>query len=297
MSNLENLLNQEHETPPLSFNDLPEEEKLAFAVEDAKLTKTLDSSHEMFLEFYNTKDATLRAKLLLANQPLVTFILHKYYSSNNPVFNELRDDMLQEGNIGLMAAVDGFNPNLGFKFSTYGAWWIRQSINTYLVYTEPTIKIPSHIRTAQNKLQKQLKEENKTLSDVLLGVDDTYEGKEIPNFTKKMISSITSAFVSKYIQSLEKEDASSENGSMICAKDYLIDESETQDVKLNKQSVVNFAAKALRKLTPQERLILLLRFDVISSDEAIKYGKMFEVPKKAKVKSIKKIVKEEEVSA
>lgn len=281
---LEGLENPGDKSDPLLFSHLqPPEEK--FDLEDPKLKKQVENQASLFVEFYKTKDKTLREKLINANMPLVTYILAKYYNNVNINEKDIKDDLLQEGTVGLMTAIDGFNPELGYKFSTYGAWWIQQTINNYLVFIEPSIKIPGHIRSAQNKLTKQLKEQGISLGDVISGVDKTYEGKEIPGFTKKMFGSITSAFQAKFVSSLDTEvmgGSKANEDNSLTAKDLLPDASETCEQMLSKQTVIDFACKALKKLTPKEKIILLLRFDVISFDQAGKFYNMFSLEQKKK---------------
>lgn len=76
-----------------------------------------------------------REKLILANQGLVVFLVKKYKG-----IEEL-SDLIQEGNLGLMKAIDRFDPKLGYSFSTYASWWIKQSIQHYLFRVKPRISI------------------------------------------------------------------------------------------------------------------------------------------------------------
>ena len=72
----------------------------------------------LFSEYQETKNKILKNKIILKNQPLVTYIVNKYYAAKLQQ-HSVRDDLLQEGSIGLMSAVDGFDPHRGYKFSTY----------------------------------------------------------------------------------------------------------------------------------------------------------------------------------
>lgn len=279
-----NLLAVEEENPAVEvFTELPEDIQASFAITDLTVSTVSEKSQAMFEEYYKTKNKTMREKLVLLNQPLVNFIISKYY--NNSSVSELKDDLVQEGTIGLMSAVDGFDPGLGYKFSTYGAWWIRQTINAYLSNVEPSIKVPAHIRSAQNKLSKQLKVEGKTLTDLFAGTDPEASNKEIPGFTKKMISSISSAYSAKFVNSLEQEiDCDSLLSSGMKTP---VDKKVSPEILIAKNQVIGLMAKALQSLTPDEKLILLIRFDVISSDEVAKHRESFNKKPKRKYSSLK----------
>lgn len=85
-------------------------------------------------------DAAARQKMIQANLRLVVKIAHDYATSGLPLL-----DLISEGNIGLMKAVDRFDPSKGGKLSTYAAWWIKQSIKRALANQSKTIRLPVHL--------------------------------------------------------------------------------------------------------------------------------------------------------
>jgi RNA polymerase primary sigma factor len=93
-----------------------------------------------------------RAKdeLVLANQRLVVHIASKYINRGLPFL-----ELVQEGNLGLMRAVEKFEWRRGYKFSTYGTWWIRHAISRAIANQTRTIRLPVHIRDAIRKLVKE----------------------------------------------------------------------------------------------------------------------------------------------
>jgi RNA polymerase primary sigma factor len=85
-------------------------------------------------------DAEARKKLIVGNLKLVITIAHSFASYTVPFL-----DLVEEGNLGLIKAVSRFDPDKGFRFSTYASWWIRQSIVRAISNSSRTIRIPIHV--------------------------------------------------------------------------------------------------------------------------------------------------------
>jgi RNA polymerase primary sigma factor len=90
-----------------------------------------------------------RERLIMANTRLVISVAKKYQGQGVPFH-----DLIQEGNLGLMRAVDKFDPGLGYKFSTYATWWIRQAVTRALADQGRTIRLPVHMGESIRKLSR-----------------------------------------------------------------------------------------------------------------------------------------------
>lgn len=105
-----------------------------------------EEEQSLFKKYKETKDADAYEKIIICNQGLVASIAKDYLRPEIEI-----EDLVSEGNIGLMRAIEKFDHKKGFKFSTYAVWWIRQGIIRYLNNEGRTIRLPVH---AQEKLIK-----------------------------------------------------------------------------------------------------------------------------------------------
>lgn len=100
----------------------------------------------------------LRNQLIVKNAGLVVFVVNKFFN-HTKLQKKHREDLISEGNLGLFDAIEGFDPDLGYRFSTYATWWVRQSCSTYLKEKLPEIHTPSHVRVAYTKLSRLMRVE------------------------------------------------------------------------------------------------------------------------------------------
>jgi RNA polymerase primary sigma factor len=126
-----------------------DEERLGSRIEAARhAAATLDDDSRRFdaaerarLEQAVADGAAARREFIQANLRLVVSVARRYESSGLALL-----DLIQEGNLGLMRAVEKFDHRKGFKFSTYATWWIRQAIGRAIADGARTIRVPSHVR-------------------------------------------------------------------------------------------------------------------------------------------------------
>jgi RNA polymerase sigma factor (sigma-70 family) len=218
----------------------------------------ISADQNLFLEYSKTKNNKVKNEIAIKNQKLVTYVVNRFYNKKKE-HKDLREDLLQEGRIGLLSAIDGFKPELGFQFSTYATWWIKQSINNYLLNQLPLIKVPSNVRTVQNKVLRKLREENMALKDLIEGNAATLE------ITEKMLKAINASLKSKWVSSLE-DPVTSDSGNDSVLQDLISNPDEaTLDSLTDYGTLKNCLKKSLAALPERERFILLLRYNIIDS--------------------------------
>lgn len=109
-----------------------------------------DASMSLFAEVETAdekKKKIVKNKLICSNLRLVVSIAKQFRKSMIPL-----EDLIQEGNLGLIKAVDKFDYKKGFRFSTYATWWIKQAIQQLILKRRKTIRLPAHAAGLQNKL-------------------------------------------------------------------------------------------------------------------------------------------------
>ncbi len=205
-----------------------------------------------------------KKELMEANLRLVVSVAKRYLGSDLSLL-----DLIQEGNIGLMKAVDRFQYRRGFKFSTYATWWIRQAITRAIADHSRTIRIPVHMVETLNRISRI----NRTMVNEL-GREPTPE--ELAQRTgvpaKKVRLILESSRKPLSLETPIGED--SELG------DFLEDKSAgSPNDTLMTQDLTTQVERALATLSPKEKEILRLRFGIGEEGEHTleEVGKRFEV--------------------
>lgn len=110
---------------------------------------TLEEELKYTRLYKETGDKEYKDILVTRNLRLVVNIAKTYRSANLPFL-----DIIQEGNLGLMRSIETFEPDMGYRLSTYSYWWINQSIQRYIFNNSDTIRLPVHVKEKQFKFHK-----------------------------------------------------------------------------------------------------------------------------------------------
>ena len=242
---------------PLLTNE--EEVHLAKAIERSRAasrsltnkgTRATDAERHKY-EAFIEEGRRAREHLIKANTRLVVSIAKKYMGRGVPFL-----DLIQEGNLGLMKSVEKFNYKLGFRFSTYATWWIRQTITRAIADQSRTIRVPVHMNDRIRRLYKVTRELEQSLgrapSPAEVATELGIDSEQVEWMLK----------VSWRPLSLEQpigEEEDNEFGSFV-EDENTPSPSQTVYENLLKDKI----EEVLNTLSPREQRILRLRFGLVN---------------------------------
>ncbi len=198
-------------------------------------------------------DTAARDRMVRANLRLVVNIARAYTNKGLPL-----QDLIEEGNLGLLRAVEGFDPNMNTRFSTYGTYWIKQSIKRSLVNSAKTIRIPAYMVELLSKWRRATAQ----LTDELGRPPTPEEVAKLLEVPKKKLRIVKKA-IQLYNSTPQTEQADSgwSLGEMVADQRQKGPEAEMLET-----DNLTHVYKMLETMDPREATILRMRFGLDDSE-------------------------------
>lgn len=249
-------------------NSLFSEENLTNYIREISKFKNLTLDEEQELAKKGTKEA--KQQLTQANLKLVVTIARKViHTSKLPMI-----DLIQEGNIGLMVAVDKFNWKFGYRFATYASWWIKQAMFKAISEQSHSVKIPVYIQETLSKYSKIKAEMEK----------ENQKSVDIEAVAKKM--NIESDKINNYLNAYKKTlsleaDYEMQNGSEVKLVDIIEDKCSSVTKEIEYESLKKDIVSLLNNLKDREQKVITMRFGLDGSERQTleEIGKIYGVTK------------------
>ena len=218
---------------------------------EAKAMMSISSQRELarLLKLAQTNLMQAKARMIEANLRLVISIAKGYVNRGLAM-----TDLIQEGNLGLMKAVDKFEYRRGYKFSTYATWWVRQSVTRAVADFGNTIRIPVHMTESYNKIRRhkqQFLQQN--------GRQPTeHELAELADLPLAKVQLLTQAM--RGVESIDAPIGDDEDATKL---DFVRgDEHDDPSRAFQDRSMVDCIKKSLDELAPREAQVLRLRYGI-----------------------------------
>lgn len=251
----------------ISFNT----EEMGAYLKKVNSYKSLDSAEEKEIA-RKAKNGDKEAKKILvqSNLKLVLTIARKaIHVSKLPMV-----DLIQEGNLGLMIAVEKFNPDLGYRFSTYASWWIKQAMFKAISEQSHCMKIPVYIQETLSKFSKVKAEMERAYNCQVTNKDVAQKMNLEPEKVDTYLSAYTTTV------SIEGSfDA--KNGSELNVADILEDKTTSVEASIQYEELKKEIANVVSTLKEREQSVIKMRFGLenFARTTLEDIGKMFGVTK------------------
>ena len=243
---------QEDKTPYSSLRKL---------MDSANAYPLLTADEEVYLaKGIKAGDEGAREKLIESNLRLVINTVFKYCKDDH---NYLLQDLIQEGNIGLIKAVEKYDYKKGFRFSTYATWWIKKSFVEALDKYSRGIRIPTCQLARNNKIENA----SNILKQELGREPNNFEIAERLGTSVKQIERTIQAIIAAETLPLDGTSGKDRQDGKMNLTDLIKDESPTPEESMLEQDLIGEVNRRLNCLKPDEREVLIVRYGLESGEE------------------------------
>lgn len=249
---------------------------------------------------FKAKNGDQKAKelVLKSNLRFVVSVAKSYESGNSPL-----EDLISEGNKGLVEAIDTFDPSSGFKFISYAVWHIRKEILVYLNNHSRSIRIPTNVNQEMRRY-RSLEESFISYNGREPSLDEMLEIIKNPDFNVNLSNSTIETIKNNPV-SVPLENYGNENDDIGSPINWVSSSDNTDSIVVN-NDMKRIVLSVLSELTPMERQITILKYGLGESNEEMSYKSIGEklersaewargVSKKAETR-IKSIIRRRKIS-
>jgi len=273
-------------TLPLKFVTFPgknDESVKKYLREISKIPVLSNEEEQILAKKIKQGDVNAKKELVRANLRLAANVASKIKNSNMSFA-----DLLQEANIGLLVAIDKYNYKLGYKFSTYATWWIKQAVLKAISEQSGCMKVPVYVQEIVGKYSK-MKSRLENELQISLSIKDMAERMEIE---PQKLEEYVNAFQANYSLDEKLDKDSAKETSLM---DIIADENANATAKAEYENLKSSISSALNELKDREKKVVIFRFglDNASKKTLEEIGKMYGITKECvrqtEIRAIKKL--------